>query len=233
MNETTGDLGPPPPTPEEAAMIRGRRRNRFYKVVGIWLILCVGLIVEKIVNLGSVEGGLRDGFMTSAFTAPFMMPVAVILGVVGSLIGSLKPLRRFRLLLTFALPALPILVIVGDALYGRYFPEKKFERLTGVELPRDARMDRYVLDTGWSPVHDTSCTFEITCPVEQTDQLLDAMKMKKDPVVQAVSPAGTGWFVDESWSRSQKRGEDEIPTEFLNADMDASRTKLRVIWSTI
>lgn len=231
MNETTGDLGPPPPTPEEAAAIRIRRWNRFYKIAVIWLIICVGLIVEKILNRGSVMDGLRDGFMASAFTAPFMMPVALVLGWVGSLIGRLKPLRRFRLLLTFALPTLITLMGVVEAVRGQCFPEQRFQRLTGVEFPSDARVERYVYDDGWSPFYDWSHTFEISCPAEVTERLIREMHLKRipaTPLMSATGPTSTGWLLTTSW-----QGDGRKEGHFIELDANATGTKLRIRYFTI
>jgi len=223
MNDTPSDVDQPLPTPEEvAAVARIRRWNRFYKVAVIWLICSVGLIVEKIVNLGSVREGLWGGVMASAFTTPFLLIVALPLGWLGSQVGSWRKWRRYRLWITFALPLLFVLVGVGGALKGRYFPQRRFQQITGVEFPRDARMERYVFKNGYSPHPEWSCTYEFICPAEETDRLIREMKLERSGP--PLAPPSKGWVMTECW------GEDgRSDAMHIELQTDATHTKLWIM----
>jgi hypothetical protein len=226
MSETPGDITPSLPTPEEAvAVARIRRWNHFYKIAVIWLIGWVGLIVEKIVNLDSVEAGLRNGLMRGAFVAPFLLIITLPLAWLGSRIGSLEKWRRYRVWFTFGLPSLFVLHGVVGALKERYFPQDEFQRITGVGFPRDARIERCVYDDGRFIYWDW--IYELICPAEETDRLIREMKLEKATSTRGAPPAAgprsKGWLMTEVW-----RGEGSSYGIFIQLQTDASHTKLRI-----
>ena len=232
MSEMPGDVTPPMPTPstpeDAAAVARIRRWNRFYKIAIIWLIGWVGLIVEKMVKLDSVANGLHEGLLKGAYVAPFLLMLTLPLAWLGAWIGSREKWRRYRLWLIFALPTLFVLIGVAWALKGRYFPQEEFRRITGVEFPRDARIERCVFADGL--VYWTK-TYELTCPAEETDRLIREMKLTEDiashGVATALGTTSKGWIMTESW-----RGEGASWGIWMEIQTDATRTKLRIICRT-
>lgn len=227
MIETPSSVSPLLPTPEEpAAVARIRRGNRFYKIAAIWLIGWVGLIVEKIVELDSVESGLHEGLIGGVFVAPFILILTLPMAWLGSRIGSWEKWRRFRLWFTFALPSIYVLTGVGGALKGRYFPQERFQQITGVAFPRDARLERCVFDTGHSPFYDWSCDYELSCSAEETERLIREMKLTGDTATSGTT--SKGWIMTESWRQS------ENPTQeiYIQMQTDVSRTKVRIFCYT-
>lgn len=230
MSEMPGDIDPPlpaPSSPEDAAAVaRIRQWNRFYKIAIIWLIGWVGLIVEKMVELDSVPNGLHQGVMGGAFAAPFILILTLPLAWLGSRIGSWKKWRRYRTWFTLALPTLYVLMGVAGALKGCYFPQERFQRITGAEFPQDARVERCIFDNGFGPFYDWSCSYEFSCPAEETERLIREMKLKRDR-----APLGTtskGWLMTESWRQSEepRRG------IYIQMQTDASRTRVRIFCFT-
>ena len=207
---------------EVAAAKRIRRWNRVYKIAVIWLIGWVGLIVEKMVELDSVPNGLHEGLTGGAFVAPFILILTLPLAWLGARIGSWEKWRRYRLWFTLALPSLYVLMGVVGSLKGRYFPQERFQRITGAGFPRDARVERCTFDNGFGPFYDWSCSYEFSCPAEETERLIREMKLK-----QGTAPLGTtskGWIMAESWRQSEepKRG------IYIQMQTDASRTRVRI-----
>lgn len=219
------------PVVEDSAAGRIRRWNRAYKVAVIWVIGWAALIVEKIVKLDDVMAGLREGFIGGAFVSPFMLILTLPLGWLGSRIGSWEKWRRHRLWFTFGLPTLWVLLGVYGALHERYFPQERFQRITGVAFPRDARVVRFINDDGVGPFYDWGVVYELTCPAEETERIITGMKLDKNNSggfsSGAGGPAG-GWTVDETWSGHGVR--DSI---FVDLKTDASRTKLWIYCCTI
>jgi hypothetical protein len=216
---------------EDPALARIRGWNRFYKVAVIWVIGWVGLIVEKIVKLDSIMSGLKEGFVMGAFVSPFLLILTVPLGLLGSRIGSWKKWRRHRIWFTFALPSLYVLMGVAGALHGRYFPQGRFQRITGVEFPRGARVERCVIDDGVDPFYDWGLTYELTCPEQETYRLIRELKLEDRSSSYATSGMGSspsGWVVDGIWwGKGPHRG------IYIEVQADASRTKLWIsCWTT-
>lgn len=213
--------------PAIPARIRGW--NRFYKVAVIWAAGWVGLILEKIVKLDSLEAGLREGGIGGAFASPFMLIITLPLGLLGSRIGSWEKWRRYRLWFTFGLPALYILMGVAGALHGRYFPQARFQRITGVEFPREAKVERCVDDDGLGPFYDWTHIYELSCPAGETERLIREMKLKER------SPSGrlAGMSITppSGWVTNEFSG--TIDGIYIELQTDASRTKLRIVcWTT-
>ncbi|MCW1923496.1 hypothetical protein OKA05_13105 [Luteolibacter arcticus] len=171
-NDISAAEGPP-------ASAGVRRRNRFYKVAVIWLAGWISIILEKIVDLNSVTTGLRVGWSDGMFVSPFLLILTLPLGLLGSRIGSWARWRRYRLWFTFGLPALFLLLEPAVALHGKAFPQARFQRFTGVEFPRDARVERCIIDDGVGPFYDPSFIYELTCSAEETDRLIRELKLRR------------------------------------------------------
>jgi hypothetical protein len=224
MNESSDIAGMP--TVEDPAIARIRGWNRFYKVTVIWLIGWVGLIVEKVVKLDSIPGGLREGFLGGVFVSPFMLILTLPLGWLGSRIGSWKRWRQYQIWFTFALPSLYVLMGIAGALHGRFFPQERFQRIAGVEFPRDARIERCVIDDGVGPFYDWGLVYELTCPAQETYRLVRELKLKERSSSGLSSGRSTtpgGWVADGIWWGNGVR-----EGIYIELQADASRTKLRI-----
>ncbi|HEY1123005.1 MAG TPA: hypothetical protein VGE67_15440, partial [Haloferula sp.] len=94
--------------------------------------------------------------------------------------------------------------------------------------PRDARIERCVFADGL--VYWTK-TYELTCPVAETDRLIREMKLTEDIASRGVATAlGTtskGWIMTESW-----QGEGASWGIWMEIQTDTTRTKLRMICRT-
>ncbi|MEK7952616.1 hypothetical protein [Luteolibacter soli] len=218
----------PEPVPEDAAEVaRIRMWNRFYKIAVIWMIGWVGLILEKMLKLDSVVDGLREGFMKRAFVALLLLVVTLPLGWLGARIGSREKWRRWRLWFTFALPALYVLAVVAWALHGRYFPEGRFKRDTGVEFPREGRMERCVFDDGYGFFDEWGRTYDFTCPAAETDRMVEEMKLKRESwsyVWPTPPPPSSGWTSYDTWNGIGAHGGISVVFQ-----ADGSHTKVHIL----
>jgi len=226
MSEIPDAFEPPLSAPDEVAEAKWNRRwNRFYKIAAIWLLGWVGFIVYKIVSLDHLKNGL-DWIIKGVISASLLLVITVPLAWLGSRIGKRERWRRYRLLLTFALPALFLLMAVGGALKGRYFPQERFKRLTGVEFPRDARVERCVFDDGFGPLFDWYFLCELTCPAGETDRVIRELKLVEIPPYREPDadegPPGGGSTGPSRWVN----GESE--KILIRMEADAARTKLRI-----
>jgi hypothetical protein len=214
--------------PEDAAAARIRRWNRFYKIAVIWVAGWSSIILEKIVELESLVGGLQHGGLGGAFTSPFLLIITLPLAWLGSRIGSWEKWRKHQLWFTLGLPALFLLLGPAGALHGRAFPQARFHRFTGVEFPREARVERCMIDDGVGPFADPLFIYELTCPAAETDRLIRELKLNKYPSSSGSSSTGSGtprsrsgWAIAETWS-----GGDDRYGHFYELRTDATRTRI-------
>lgn len=218
MREPSYAIKSPPSDPDAAEAQRMRKAERSYgrlhTVVVIWLLGWVGFIVYKMVSLGAVERGLK-WLIPGVIPATLLLLITVPLARLGSRIGKRERWRRYRLLLTFGLPVLLLLMPVARALKDRYFPQARFERLMGAEFPRDARVERCAFENGLVPFYGWYFTCELTCPAEETERLIREMKLEEMPV--EGEPDRGRWVKFEGLQRS------------ILVITDASRTKVKII----
>lgn len=190
-----------------------RSYGRLHKVVVIWLIGWAGFIGYKMVSLGHVEGGLI-WLIPGVVSATLLLFISVPLARLGSWIGKRERWRKYRLLLTFGLAALPMVLMVAGALKDRCFPAARFERLMRAELPRDGRIERCVFENNFVPLYGWYFTCELTCPAEETERLIREMKLEDTPI--EGDPDSGRWVKFEGLQRS---------TVVIT---DASRTKVKI-----
>ncbi|MCW1885233.1 hypothetical protein OKA04_10880 [Luteolibacter flavescens] len=208
------------PPKEDPAIVRTRRWNRFKKILIIFVAGWVSVILEKMVKLDSVISGGAEGFIGGIFIAPFLLIITLPLAVLGSCIGSWKVWKRRRSWFTVGLPVLLLSIDTADVLYWKSRPWEGFEQVTGVPLSRDAKVERWVIDDGYGPLYDSAYTFEFTCSPEETERLIRELKLTKSSSVSSGRPAA------ESWTG---KGLPAGRIQYVQMEMDATRTKLRVL----
>ncbi len=207
----------------------------FFWIGTIWLAGWLGIIVTGAVSNTDVLQGAEMGAMNGIVLSPLMLIVTLPLGLLGWGIGTWNPLRRWRLWISLALPVLlPFSGIVGAA-KDRLDPGRRFTRLTGVAFPASAKVVHWEFSGGGFA--DLLHTYELICTPEETDRLIRELKLAKNRHGMSSlgwsSGVGTvvgsgAWRIHEVWS-----GNDAGHADFVEIQLDASRTRLRLICGTI
>lgn len=211
-------------SPEVVSQARSRAWKRFYWVATVWLIGYLGIIAKQAVSLESPLEGIKEGAIMGAVFSPFMLLTTLPLGWLGIWIASRKSLQRHKLWMSLLLPVLFSFAGAVDAAVDRIRPHKRFERATGAQLPRDARMERCFFE-GTSGIADATYYFEFTCSPEETGRLIRELDLQQDH-----SPAGgtraKAWKVEERWNRVDL---DTRGADYVELETNASRTRVLVI----
>jgi hypothetical protein len=121
--------------------------------------------------------------------------------------------------------------------WDRVFPGERFARFTGVEFPRDAKVENTTYDNGFGPFADRGYEFLFTCTAEETERLTRELKLNRTdgprthygaPGVGSADPEG-GWLIEEIWTAPDRVGN----ADYLQLSTDATRTRVRISCGTI
>ena len=184
----------------------------------------LGNLRKAAVSLESPLEGIKQGAMIGAVFSPFMLLITVPLGWLGVWIASWKPLKPHKLWISLVLPVFFSFVDVVDAAVDRIYPRKRFERATGAQLPRDAKMERCFFE-GTSGLADATYYYEFTCSPEETGRLIRELDLKKDHS----SAGGTGakaWKTEERWNSGDLR---DRGADYVELETNASRSRVFVV----
>ena len=185
--------------------------------------------------------GFMNGLMFGAFIAPFLLLYLVPLAAVGMLLGSWRPLRPWRRWLGLALPLAAILATVAPRVKDRLEPGRRFERLTGVAFPREARN----LEVFWwgGLLADRTDTYTFDCPKAETERLIRELGLQRTEFQDRVNESGPGpsfaplergWPNPELWRDPSPIGPRTPPRgfHFLILFTDETHTRVHILYGT-
>lgn len=212
--------------------------NRFFWVMIIWIIGWLGIIAKQAVAQYDPLDGAWEGAQVGSVTSPFMLLLTVPLGCLGWKIASRWALLgRHRLALSLLLPTLFSFLGTFEMAYNRAFPQRKFERFTGVRFPFGAKVDGAWYNGMSAPLGDASCVFELTCTSEETERLIQELGLRKDHGVFSTSsrrkPTVGTWKVESIWRANFLEERPKRHADYVELETDESRTRIRLVAGTI
>lgn len=211
-------------------------RKRFRWLLCLWLIAWLGICADQATSYTNFGEGLVSGVVQGFFHSPILMIPLIPVGLIGWAIGSISWLRparwRISLILPMVLSLLPAVTRVRD----RWEPGRRFERMTEVAFPKDARNVVVSFTGGYMMDIGESYTFE--CSKEQTDVLIRRLGLKKSDYLRSnvhgmpggdFSPGRVGWQGGERWASAKDVGH----TDFFELFTDESHTRVHIVYGTI
>lgn len=240
------DDAPTDPAAYQPPLSRGSQVAKALGWTGIiWLIGWLGMIAEQSISWTDTWMGAMNGALIGAFISPFLLIITIPLGLVGLGVGSWRPLRKWRILLSLALPALFSCWGIVGRIVDRFQPERRFTSMTGVRFPDGAKILSAQFRGGL--VADYNYTYVFTCPKEETTRLIRDLKLTKQEsgstslgwssgAGSRISPGE--WTVEEVWSFSgfstdPGKREKAGRADFIELQTEATQTKVRLICGTI
>jgi hypothetical protein len=214
---------------------RAQNIRRAFWAGCLWLGTWLAMALEQALAWTDMQQGFVNGALMGIVFAPLAQIYLLPIGLIGRALGSIGPLKPYRWWIGLGLPLALCFMAIIPRIHERIDPTRRFERITGVRFPADARN---LVTIHWGgAVDDIFDTYRFTCQPHETDRLIREFRLRQEPSPATspingpggrFSPVAAGWSGASYFRSNGKVGN----TGFLELFADGTGTRLRINYET-